>query len=276
VGVFRFFRDWLRGDSGLCRGAGRRGSERHESRPQTQHRGAQGRRDAGRGSGATRSGRSGRRGRCGRPQTEVWRPHGDGLLSRRLRRQQSKGPYDLLRSRPAWRHEVQVPARQRVRGLVRDALLGGDLRGGRRCRRHPALHADGLHPDDLYRLRADRRHQLAPRVHDLDRGDAVVPESLPRRQGHPLAVRRHGLGRDALLQARVGLHQRLFLLEPFGRGRRGRGHHPRQRPPSQLRRVRRRRRADVPGRAHPAVAGAGRLRPAQRPAAARDPVLGER
>ena len=71
----------------------------------------------------------------------------------------------------------------------------------------------------------------------------LLPQPLRRHQGHSVALRRDGLGRHPLLQARVRLHQRLLLLEPVRRRRGHRGHQPRQGPAPQLCRVRRRWRA---------------------------------
>ena len=93
----------------------------------------------------------------------------------------------------------------------------------------------------------DWRHQLAVAVHDLDRRGVVLSRISTSTSGYSVARRRHGLGRDPLLQARIGLHQRLLLLESVRRRRRRRGHPPRQRPAAQLRRLCRRRRADDVG-----------------------------
>ena len=166
------------------------------------------------------------------------------LLPRRLRREQPKGSHDLLLARPARRAGLQVPARQRVRGLVRDALHDGRVRGRRRRGRARALHADRLHPDHEHRLLAERRPPRRRAVHDRRPARRLsFPNLYVDIEGHPLARRRHGLGRHPLLQARVGLHQRLLLLESVRRRRRHRGHPPRQGPAAQLRRLRRRRRA---------------------------------
>ena len=72
-----------------------------------------------------------------------------------------KGRMTCFSARQPGGAALQVPARQRVRGVVRDALHDGDVRGRRRLGRDAALHADRLHPDDLHRLFADRRRQLA-------------------------------------------------------------------------------------------------------------------
>ena len=90
---------------------------------------------------------------------------------------------------------LEVPARQRVRGLVRDALHRRDLRGRRRLGREPPRHADRLHSDDVHRLLAERRRQHARDDGDVDRRGPLLPEPLRRHQGHSLALRRDGLGR---------------------------------------------------------------------------------
>ena len=93
-------------------------------------------------------------------------------------------------------------------------------------------------------------------------------------KGISVAGRRHALDRDAVLQARIGLHQRLLLLEPVGRGRRDRGREPRRRLAAQLRGVRRRRRAGAAIHGDvTAVAVAGRLRRPERSATARHPPV---
>ena len=133
-----------------------------------------------------------------------------------------EGPHDLLPARPIPGPDVEVPARQRVRGL-------GRVRTSRRSStrattaRSPTLHfmPTRLHPDDVHRLLAERRHRRH-RLEFATATGAVVyfPNLYVDIKGIPWLGRRHGLGGHALLQARVDLHQRLLLLEPVRRGRR--------------------------------------------------------
>ena len=88
------------------------------------------------------------------------------IFPRRLRREQPEGPHDLLPARPPGRAALQVQARQRVRGLVRDALHDGDLRGRRRRRSRPCTSC---------RPSSYRRPTLAIRRTGVTSSDSVRP-----------------------------------------------------------------------------------------------------
>ena len=88
------------------------------------------------------------------------------------------------------------------------------------------------------RTRPSSRRNATPRPGRRSRS----PTSTSTSRGFPGCTAGRP-GRDPLLQARVGLHQRLLLLEPLRRRRRGRGHQPGQGPAPQLRGLRHRRRA---------------------------------
>ena len=155
---------WI-GDRDAVRSRLRRRADGHRGRSTSQHRRA----ERGRAREPHRPAVRQRGPDGAHRATQVRRPRRERIFPGRLRREQSEGSHDLLQARPPRRAVFQVPARQRVRGLVRDALHDGDVRGRRRRGRDDARHAHRLHPDDRTSATRPTAPSLRQTRSDLDR-----------------------------------------------------------------------------------------------------------